>query len=203
MKPSRQALPAQIQAYAAAQAEGAVLSAKALLHMGSRAAVDQALGRLVRRGELLRTGRGLYTRPVATRFGARAPSPEALLEQYARASGQTIVPGGAAAANVLGLSTQVPVRPVYLTSGRSRALTLGALKIELQHAPAWQLSPGDSPTGQSIRALAYLGPGRARAALPVLESRLSREERQGLLETRHRLPSWMAAEVSRLEPVSG
>ena len=49
-------LAQQVLAHAASMPEGASLSAKALLHLGSRAAVDQALSRLARSGELLRAG---------------------------------------------------------------------------------------------------------------------------------------------------
>ena len=49
------------------------------------------------------------------------------------------MPNGAAAANALGLTTQVPMRAVYLTSGPSRRLKLGAQMIEIRHAPIWQL----------------------------------------------------------------
>ncbi len=48
--------------------EGTPVVAKELLHLGSRAAVDQALSRLVRRGTLMRAARGIYVRPVESRF---------------------------------------------------------------------------------------------------------------------------------------
>ena len=50
--------------------EGTPAGAEELLHLGSRDAVDQTLSRLVRRGELIRAGRGLYLRPMKSRFGA-------------------------------------------------------------------------------------------------------------------------------------
>ena len=53
-----------ISRYAQGQPEGTPVLAKGLLHLGSRAAVDQALSRLVRRGVLLRVGRGVYVLPV-------------------------------------------------------------------------------------------------------------------------------------------
>jgi hypothetical protein len=52
--------------------EGKPISAKMLLHLGTRAAIDQSLSRLVRRGKLLRAGRGVYVSPVVTRFGSSA-----------------------------------------------------------------------------------------------------------------------------------
>ena len=103
--------------------EGVLLTAKGLLHLGSRAAIDQALSRLARRGELLRVGRGLYVLPIESRFGDRAPSPHKTVEALAAQRGERIASGGAVAANALGLTTQVPLTPEYLTSGPSRTLT--------------------------------------------------------------------------------
>jgi hypothetical protein len=62
--------------------------------------------------------------------------------------GETIVSNGAAAANALGLTTQVPVRSVYLTSGRSRKMHLGKQVVELRHAPRWQLALANRPAGR-------------------------------------------------------
>ena len=53
--------------------EGGIVSPKEFLHIGPRANVDQALSRLARRGELLRVGRGMYTRPIKSRFGIAPP----------------------------------------------------------------------------------------------------------------------------------
>lgn len=105
--------------YAQGQPEGTLVLAKGLLHLGSRAAVDQALSRLVRRGVLLRAGRGVYVLPVESRFGRRAPSVEKTVEGLATAYGEHIANSGAMAAYALGLTTQVPVKRVFLTSGPS------------------------------------------------------------------------------------
>ena len=138
-------LTEQILAHATGLPEGAPVSAKSLLHLGNREAVDQALSRLSERGQLIRAGRGVYLRPIASRFGTRAPSVEQAVEALAAQRGEIIVPNGAAAANALGLTTQVPVRSVYLTSGRSRTMTLGKQLVELRHAPRWQLALADRP----------------------------------------------------------
>src|SRR5690606_8143325 len=91
----------------AAQAlpEGGLISPKEFLHLASRAAVDQALARLAREGKLLRVGRGAYALPVASRFGSRPPSTEAVVEAIASTHGEVVVPNGAAEANALGLTT--------------------------------------------------------------------------------------------------
>jgi len=154
-------LATRIMEHASGLPEGTPLAAKELLHLGSRAAVDQALSRLARLGSLMRAGRGLYIRPIESRFGTRAPVASKVVEAIAAQRGESVAPHGAAAANELGLTTQVPVREVYLTSGRSRRLQLGAQVIELRHVPAWQLVLLGRPAGAAIRALAWLGRKRS------------------------------------------
>ena len=114
--------------------EGRYLTAKELLHLGNRAAVGQALSRLARRGQLIRVGRGLYVQPIQVLFGYRPPAASKTVEALGAQRGVKVVRHGAAAANALGLTTQMPVREVYLTSRRSRELKLGAQTVALRHA---------------------------------------------------------------------
>lgn len=178
--------------------EGRVFTAKEHLHLGTRAAIDQALTRLERQGHLLRVGRGRYVKPVQTRFGPRAPALERVVESLAGTTGEVVAPSGAAAANQLGLTTQVPVRSVYLTSGRSRRLQLGRQSVEFKHAPRWQLYRPGSSAGQAVRALAWLGPSHAQEAAETLRSRLTWAEQQAVLEARAGLPTWLAQTVSNV-----
>jgi len=191
-------LAEQIMHLARTLPEGEPLYAKQLLGLGSRAGVDQALSRLARTGALLRVGRGLYVRPIESRFGTRAPETEKLVEALAEARGETVASHGAAAANALGLTTQVPTRSIYLTSGRSRTLTLGKLKVELQHVPSWQLTLAGRPGGEIVRALAWLGPERACELSPLLKLKAQRSAIEEVARARIRLPEWMARQVSEL-----
>ena len=144
--------------YAAESPEGTLLCPSALLHFGSRAAVDQTLSRLARKGELLRVCQGVYVWPVQIRFGPRPPAFKKVLASLSALWAETIVPCGGMAANTLGLTAQVPVRSVYLTSGPNRKLRLGGLAVELRHAPRWQLEALHRPAGDAVRALAWLDP---------------------------------------------
>lgn len=191
-------LSEQILARARTLPEGTPLRAKELLHLGTRVAIDQSLSRLVKSGELLRAGRGLYVRPVETRFGARPPAVHKVVEALGIARGETLVPSGAVAANALGLTTQVPVRMVYLTSGRTRLLSVGAQTVELRHAPPWQLELPEGRAGQAIRALAWFGRERASEAVQSLRGKLSPTELHALAAVQGRLPTWVAKQVSSL-----
>ena len=192
------ALADQILKHAATLPEGAPLAAKALLHLGSRAGVDQALSRLVGSGQLLRAGRGVYLLPVRGRFGTRAPAVAKVVREWAAQRGETIVGHGAAVANTLGLTTQVPVRQIFLTSGRSRKLKLGAQTVELRHAPHWQLMYPGHAAGDVIRSLAWLGPSASDSALRQLKRKLPASELQAVADARTRLPAWLASQVSAL-----
>ena len=191
-------LPSEIMNHAAESPEGTLLCPSALLHLGSRAAVDQALSRLARRGDLIRVCQGVYVQPIQTRFGSRSPAVDKVLAALSALWGETIVPCGGTAANTLGLTTQVPVRSVYLTSGPNRQLKLGGLSVELRHAPRWQLVAPHRPAGDAVRALAWLGPDEVEENLETLEHKLSPEDMEELAASRAVMPAWLAEPVSAL-----
>lgn len=188
-------LSASILSHAASLPEGGVLSPREFLHLGSRAAVDQALSRLTREGKLLRVARGTYVTPVSSRFGTRAPAPEKVVHALAAQNGEVVTPHGANAANALGLTQQVPIREVYLTSGRTRKLKLGRAEITVKHAPRWMLALGSGQAGAAVRALAWMGPGHVHESLAALRRTLPPSEWQTLTAARAALPSWMAQAI--------
>lgn len=190
-------LPEIILQQARSLPEGGVLSPKEFLHQGTRAAVDQAFSRLVKTGKLLRVARGVYTAPVDGRFGSRAPAPHKVVLSFAEQTGETVVPHGASAANALGLTQQVPIREVYLTSGRTQTLKLGRLDVLMKHAPRWMLALGSRPAGAAVRALAWIGPSHADVSLVSLRRTLSRSEWQALASARAALPGWMAQAIGK------
>ena len=138
---------------------GPALSSSLFINRQNSAEPAYALSRLVRRGSLIRVGRGHYVRPVEGRFGVRPPQPATVVQAIAEQRGENVVPHGAA--NELGLTTQVPVREVYLTSGPTRKLKLGNQVVELLHAPVWQLALPGRTAGALIRALAGMVPERS------------------------------------------
>jgi hypothetical protein len=190
-------LPETILRQAQSLPEGGVLSPKEFLHLGSRAAVDQAFSRLAKAGKLLRVARGTYVAPVSSRFGARAPAPEKVVQALAKQSGETVVPHGASAANALGLTQQVPIREVYLTSGRTRKLKLGHSEVLVKHAPHWMLALGARPAGAAVCALAWIGPTHVGESVVSLRRTLPCVEWQALASARARLPGWMAVVIGK------
>ena len=141
---------------------------------------------------------GVYLLPVTSRFGTRAPSIQIAVEALAAQRGEVIVSSGAAAANTLGLTTQVPIRSVYLTPRRSRKMSLGKQVVELRHAPRWQLALAEKPAGEVVRALAWLGPEKAEAALHTLKRNLPVTTFCELVAAAPQLPTWLAGSVGKV-----
>ncbi|MDR2208127.1 MAG: DUF6088 family protein [Azoarcus sp.] len=195
-------LPETILQQAQSLPEGGVLSPKEFLHLGGRSAVDQAFSRLTKDGKLLRVVRGAYAAPVSGRFGSRPPAPEKVVMALAEQSGEIVVPHGASAANTLGLTQQVPIQEVYLTSGRTRKLKLGQSEVLVKHAPRWMLALGARPAGAAVRALAWIGPAHVGKSLALLRRVLPKSEWQALALARSTLPGWMARAIGE-EAVRG
>ena len=184
-------LPERIMEHAEAMPEATPICPADLLHLGKRSAVNQALLRLARSDRLMRIYQGVYMRPIPTRFGSCAPSIQESLKQLSKLWGETIVPNGGAAANWLGLTTQNPIRSVYLTSGRDRRLYFGRHPVDLRNAPRWQLAAPHTTAGVVIRALAWLGPDEIEKSLDTVLPTLSKEDLEELAVARATMPDWI------------
>jgi len=141
--------------------------------------------------------RGTYAAPVRSRFGTRPPAPEKIIKALAERNGEIVVPHGANAANALGLTQQVPIREVYLTSGRSRTLTLGRSQVTVKHAPRWMLALGSRQAGAAVRALAWMGREHVDESLASLRRALPQSDWRALAAARAMLPDWMAQAIGR------
>jgi hypothetical protein len=140
---------------------------------------------------------GLTRHQFPTNSARAPPAPEKVVGALADLSGEIVVPHGASAANALGLTRQVPIREVCLTSGRTRKLKLGRLEELMKYAPRWMLVLGTRPAGAAVRAPAWIGPTHADASLASLHRTLPRSEWQALTSARATLPGWMARAIGK------
>lgn len=182
--------------------EGAVVNAQSLERLGSRGAIDQTLSRLSKTGEIMRISRGMYVIPVRGKFGIYPPSPEKVVKAYAKIKGKRVVPNGAVAANRFGLTTQQPIREVFLTSGQPGTLKLGSNPVEVRHVPEWQTLLPNQPAGEAVRAMAYMGKKNAQETAVRIKRKLGPEEWSKLKRIKSKLPGWVATAVSEAERVA-
>jgi hypothetical protein len=171
------------------------------LDLGSRAAVDQALSRLVRRGALTRPARGLYAvHRKSERLGIELPAKlEEVVDALARRSGATVVPSGATFANQLGLSTQVPMRATFQTSGRTRRYQIGGTNVELRHVSPRRLKASSPRNLAVLSAIAHLGKANIdETTLARLRSVTERADDASLLDDARNQPAWVVAVVRQV-----
>ena len=138
---------------------GKAFSAKDFLDIGSRGTVDMALSGLTRRGTIRRIRRGLYDMPkVNPALGGKlSPDIDEAARAIARRQRWKIVPEGAWAANLLGLSTQVPSKIIYLTDGPNNEVPIGRRTIHFKHARPKAMAGLDGKFALVVQALRHLG----------------------------------------------
>ncbi len=85
-------------------------------------------------GMLSHVSHGIYVKPMKSRFGEVPPSMEIIAKEIAERDHVIIMPTGNTAANIVGLSTQVPMVSSYLTTGSSRTVKVGNRAIKFKHA---------------------------------------------------------------------
>jgi Family of unknown function (DUF6088) len=164
---------------------GRMFTAKDFLDIASRGTVDVTLSALLRGRAIRRVRRGLYDVPkVNPDLGGRlSPDIDQAARTLARRHRWTIVPEGAWAANLLGLSTQVPAKIIYLSDGPNQKVQLGRRTIHFKHARPRTLGQEQGLTALVIQALRYIGKERLDDALiRRLRSLLPEAEKRRLVK---------------------
>lgn len=121
--------------------------------LGTSTAIRKALSRLVEQRVLVRMGQGIYATAVHDKvFGEVLPSMEEIATSLAKKEHVKIMPTGQYALNKIGLSTQVPMKMVFLTNGTKKNITIGKSSIIFQPTTTKKLAMIGS-----ISSLLFLG----------------------------------------------
>ena len=181
--------------------KGWVFAPTHFLDLGNRAAIDQALSRLVRSGDIRRLARGLYDYPRKhPDFGDVPPSVDHIAAALAEKDNLKIQPSGAYAANLLGLSDQVPARVVFLTDGSSRMVQIGNWNIKLKKTTPKNMATAGRVSGLVIQALRYMKQENIDdMIINKLKRRLSVEDKKQLVSDLRYAPAWIEKVVRKLQ----
>lgn len=169
--------------------------------LGTRASLDQTLSRLVKQGEITRISRGVFVRSKQSRYvGEVMPEPSKVAQAIASAHGETVQVHGAEAARLLGLTTQMPLRAVFYTSGPSRELKLGNLPLILKHMARRKLALSGRPSGLALSALWYLGKKQVTTStIKTIREKLTPQAFEEFRAETPSMPAWMANALHRYE----
>jgi hypothetical protein len=174
-------------------ARGVVFTPATFADWGSRAAIDKALQRLVAQGVLRRLSRGWYDKPrMDDRLGPLWPSVESVVKALVGKEKSRVQPAGLYAANLLGLSEQVPAKIVLLTDGTGRSVRVGPMQLILKRTSPRNMRAAGRLGGLVIQALKSLGAQHIRPEhLDILCARLPASERARLEADVALAPGWM------------
>ncbi len=175
---------------------GAAFTPKDFLDLASRGTVDMTLAALLADDTIRRLVRGLYDYPRYNEILGQPTVPN--LHNVARALARryrwTIMPDGPTAANLLGLSPQVPAKLVYITDGPSKTITIGKQKLRFKNARPKESGVASMRSGGVIQALRHLG---RRAVddkvIRKLRRILSARDRSALVRDARQSSEWIYA----------
>jgi len=125
----------------------------------ARKQVDNALSDLAKEGKIRRICRGMYDYPKYSELLGMELSPDhnQVARAFARKFKWRILPSGDAALNLLGLSTQVPGKFIYLSDGPDRKYSILKYKLEFKKTALKEIGFKHRESGLIVQALKALG----------------------------------------------
>jgi hypothetical protein len=180
---------------------GWVFTPNHFLDLGSRAAVAQALVRLVRAGTIRRLAHGLYDYPEKhPTLGELPANYERIAQALAGRDNLRIQPSGAYAANLLGLTEQVPARIVFLTDGANRTVQINKQQLALKRTTPKNMATAGRMSGLVIQALRYLGQDNVDdKIIGILKKKLSSDDKRQLINDLRFAPVWIGIIFRKLQ----
>ncbi len=173
---------------------GWVFTPGQFVDLGTRSATGLALMRHTRAGTIRQLARGLYDYPKHHPvLGTIAPSADAIARALVVRDAVRLLPAGVYAANVLGLSDQVPARVVFLTDGPARRVRVGKQEIILKRTTPRTMATAQRKSGTLIQALRYLGRDRIDdKVIATLRRQISDADRIAIRKDLRLAPAWIA-----------
>lgn len=168
--------------------------------LGSLETVRKVMFQARLQGLITHLCHGIYLKPMRSRFGEVPPSLEKIAEAIAERDHVEIMPTGSTAANILGLSTQVPMIVSYLTTGSSRRIPIGKRVILFRHAAPRNFAYRGKTIPLIVQALKELGKANVNEhALSALSSYMGKAQDSDTFESDILLaPAWIQAIVKPL-----
>ena len=179
---------------------GSILFSQDFQKLKNSGAVKVALHRLVKRGDLKRLARGIFAKPKYSKLvGEVLPTTEAIALAIAKRDKARILPTGSYAMHVLGLTTQVPLKLVYLTDGSPRIITIGKRTIQFKKTTPKNLALKGKISKLVVQALKELGKANAtKNEIDKIQNLLKKEDRKLLKHDIALSPQWIAEIMTKL-----
>lgn len=194
MKTERPKIESKVAEILQDMPKGSILFVDDFLDVGSPDSIKKALYRLTNeKGLLIRLAHGIYLYPkIDKELGILYPSTEEIAKAIARRDKARIMPTGVYALNRLGLSTQVPMKIVYLTDGAARSIKIGKRTISFKKTSPKNLMTKGEISMLVIQALKELGQNNIDDEIfKQLIIVLKKETEENILHDAKLAPAWI------------
>ena len=173
--------------------KGSVLFVDDFLDYGNPESVKKALLRLKEKDILVRLAHGIYLYPkIDKELGILFPSTEDIAKAIARRDKARILPTGIQALNKLGLSTQVPMKVVYLTDGAARNIKVGKRTIAFKRTSPKILLAKGKISSLVIQALKTIGQNKVDDEIKnKIQGILKKEKKENIMNDAKLAPAWI------------
>lgn len=150
-------------------------------------------------GVLEKAGHGIYIKPKISRFGIVPIPLEKIARKIAQRDRCEILPTGATAANIVGLSTQVPMNLSYITTGSTRAINVGDRKILFRHASPKNFAAKGNTIPLLVQALREIGEANISGAeYDAIKRFIDKQQDPYLQEDLLLAPVWIQRIINNL-----
>ena len=183
-----------LESYINKMKEGQILFVSDLSPIyGNEKVASRALSTEEKRGNIVRLSNGMYLRPKVTRFGPLYPTIDEMIATIAKRDKAQVLPCGATALNMLGLSTQVPTKYTFLTTGSGRTLRIGNRTIELKRSVPRNFAYQTKLAALLVQALKSLGADNITdTEISVIRDLVGKEtNKKALTNDISMMPAWM------------
>lgn len=155
--------------------------------------VGHIMSDLVKTGELQRLGRGVYLKSKKTKFGLVYPDLDYIAKAIAERDNADILPTGAMSLNMLGLSTQIPMKPTFITTGSARTIEIDGRTIIFKRAVPRNFAIKGKRRSLIVQAMKAIGEKKMTNEYIVKFRSLIREKPEyETLENDYRyMPTWV------------
>lgn len=176
-----------------AKQRGWVFTPKDFIDLATRNTIGITLHRLVKKGLIRKIGHGIYDFPEKhPKLGKLAASPDAIAKAIAARSGNIIQPSAAQLANQLGLDTQVPAKPSYITSGNTTRKKIANYPIKLSHSRFLSKTSLNINVVKVINALYHMGKNNINNdIIAKCKKILTKKDKSQLKKNLAQLPDWL------------
>jgi 6-pyruvoyl-tetrahydropterin synthase len=148
----------QIQTKISKSSFGEIFFLDDFVRYGSAENIRKVLSRLEEDGFVIRLAHGIYLKPKKDPLlGIIYPTTEEIAKQIAQRDKARIAPTGVMALYLLGLTTQIPLKAVYLTDGSQREIKIGKRTIKFKRTVPRSFAITDELLHLIVQALKELG----------------------------------------------